>query len=378
MGSSLSLLLISVVCGIAGLLRLFRHKQLNLRGVLDAVAFGLVLPVIAAAVVAGVGVTDAISAVHALYLLLTVTVPLISAGVLISWKRSASETRSSGAVLIVPIITSLFALVGLYATHIEPRWLRIDEVAMEADIDIPIRIGVLADIQSPAVGAWEEKVFDELIAGDPDVVLIAGDMWQVPTGDISPADREPFDRLIRRLVQAVGPVFLVEGDHDRYRDLRDMAEATGAQLLLDEIAVIDIRGQSVAIAGLGLGAGGPWRVEAIAEIDTYNDEAFTILLSHRPETIHDLEREQRVDLIVSGHTHGGQVVLPLIGPLLYYPEVPRNVILGGLHELNDRPIYVSTGAGVRAGTAPQVRFGSRPSIGFIDVVPDPALTSAAP
>jgi predicted MPP superfamily phosphohydrolase len=154
--------------------------------------------------------------------------------------------------------------------------------------------------------------------------------------------------------------------------LRDLAEAAGAHLVLDEVVEIEVRGQRVAIGGLAVGDKGPWRARAIAELDSRNQsDTLTILLAHRPDVINDMDDDQHVDLIVAGHTHGGQVVLPFLGPLVYYPEIPRSVTVGGLHEIDGRPIYVSTGAGVRSNTAPQVRFGSRPSIGFIDVVPAP-------
>ena len=88
---------------------------------------------------------------------------------------------------------------------------------------------------------------------------------------------------------------------------------------------------------------------------------------HKPDAI-ELLHARPADLLVAGHTHGGQVSLPLIGPPLTLSSVPRHIAAGGLGELDGTPIYVSTGVGRERGNAPQLRFGVRPSIGIIDLV----------
>ena len=89
-----------------------------------------------------------------------------------------------------------------------------------------------------------------------------------------------------------------------------------------------------------------------------------ILLAHRPDVVRRLDRS-RVDLIVAGHTHGGQVQLPLVGPLTTASGVPRAVAAGGLHVLDGRRIYVSRGVGVERGQAPRLRIGAVPEVSLI-------------
>lgn len=68
---------------------------------------------------------------------------------------------------------------------------------------------------------------------------------------------------------------------------------------------------------------------------------------------------------MAGHIHGGQVVLPLVGPLLTFSDVPGAVARGGLHAVDGNPIYVSPGVGLEREQAPQVRFLSRPAVGIL-------------
>ena len=97
------------------------------------------------------------------------------------------------------------------------------------------------------------------------------------------------------------------------------------------------------------------------------DDVVTIALTHRPDIIAWLPG--RVDLIVTGHTHGGQIRLPFVGPLVTASSVPRHIAAGGLNDIDGHRIYVSTGVGLERSDAPQVRFGVRPSIGILDLVP---------
>jgi uncharacterized protein len=90
-----------------------------------------------------------------------------------------------------------------------------------------------------------------------------------------------------------------------------------------------------------------------------------IALAHRPDTVRRLAADTRVDLTVAGHTHGGQVQLPVVGPLTIASGVPRQVGAGGLHKLDGRWIYVSRGVGVERAQAPRLRLGAVPEVSLI-------------
>jgi predicted MPP superfamily phosphohydrolase len=81
----------------------------------------------------------------------------------------------------------------------------------------------------------------------------------------------------------------------------------------------------------------------------------------------DLEHDSGFDLVVAGHTHGGQVQLPLFGPAITLTGVPRHVAAGGQHEINGNLIYVSRGVGIERGQAPRLRFMCPPEIAILEL-----------
>jgi hypothetical protein len=96
-------------------------------------------------------------------------------------------------------------------------------------------------------------------------------------------------------------------------------------------------------------------------------EDFRIVLGHRPDVVSNLKANSRVDLVVAGHTHGGQIVVPGFGPLITLSDVPRKVAAGGLHQLQGNAIYVSRGVGCERHQAPRMRFFCPPEISILTI-----------
>ena len=138
-------------------------------------------------------------------------------------------------------------------------------------------------------------------------------------------------------------------------------------LLADEVIEFTHGEHTVHVGGLRTHSQGtPERAATIAALAAAPTADLTVLVSHRPDSVGEVDPGS-IDLVVAGHTHGGQIALPLIGALFTQSDLPRQVAGGGLHAVAGQPIYVSTGVGLERSKAPQVRFGVRPSVGLIEV-----------
>jgi predicted MPP superfamily phosphohydrolase len=91
-----------------------------------------------------------------------------------------------------------------------------------------------------------------------------------------------------------------------------------------------------------------------------------IAIGHAPDFVMQLAGGAPVDLVLAGHTHGGQVVLPFVGPPGISSRLPRR-FGGDVHDYRGIPVHVSRGVGMERGTAPQIRFLCPPEICVLDV-----------
>ena len=338
--------------------------------------------------VGGLAITgaDGFTLIHVVYVVGTVGVPL-AGGIVLLWARPRPWAVTAACVIALAV-----APIGLYATYVEPFWLKVDAVELAVDgVDEPIRIGVLADLQTTAIGDYERNAVERLLGFGPDIVVLPGDLYQFDADLLG--ERAPqFTQLIERIVDEVPLVYLVSGNTDTVAGLRQITAGTGARVLDNEIDTFGLKGVLVSIGGTTLfGDDAAARrmaarlagAEPAGGVQTGDGRAgdgqaesgraeVRILLGHKPDAI-ELVRATPVDLLVAGHTHGGQVSLPIFGPPLTLSNVPRHIAAGGLAELDGTPIYVSTGVGRERGNAPQLRLGVRPSIGIIDLVSGGAL-----
>ena len=304
---------------------------------------------------------DRFTVIHVVYLVLTIGIPMAGAIVLVFARER------SGIITALCIAALLAVPVGIYATHIEPFWLRTDSVELTVDgVKEPIRVGVLSDLQTTAIGSYENEAVDRLIEAAPDLVLVPGDLYQFDE-DVFDERAPRFSGVIQRLVDAASTVFLVSGNTDTVAGLRAITEGTGARVLDNEVETLVVNGNVVSVGGTTLFSDEREAQRVADQLSGDDSAAVRILLAHKPDAIELLDGRS-VDLLVSGHTHGGQVSLPLLGPPLTLSDVPRHVAAGGLHELDGTAVYVSTGVGRERDNAPQLRFGVRPSIGIIDLV----------
>lgn len=354
--------IVGVGSGLAGLSKKpVRWDSLFRACTVGAIGGGLALIV----TVAGTG-RDPLAYAHILYAVLAISVPIAALILLVS-------TRGSNLLRAVLILMMVPAPMAAYATYIEPFWLKTDRITVPVESEAAgLRIGVLADLQTTSIGSYENDAIDRLIEEQPDVVLIAGDVWELTPEEFEVRKPE-FAALLARLDTNVEHVVAVNGDHDNYLGIVDLAVGTDIIVLDNEVIELQSRGLRIRIAGLSIGGNDERLRGAIEQLPLGDSSITRVLLAHNPDSIFELPDNAGIDLVVAGHTHGGQINIPFFGPLVTATDkIPREVAAGGLHEVNGNRIYVSTGVGRVRDRAPQIRFGSRPSIGIIDFF-DPTI-----
>lgn len=343
-----------------------RGTRVGLARVAGAVVVTAVAVLAKLAVLLGAGLDPGFGVIHLVFLDLVVVLPLVGVAVLVL-RRGALRTRPVAGLALLALLA---APVGAYASFVEPFALRVERasvpVAPERGGTAPIRVGVLADIQTADVGRYERRAIDRLMQQRPDVIVIPGDLHQDEPAAFDREERE-LRALLARL-HAPGGVYMVEGDVDELGELRRVTRGTTVQVLANRIARTRVRDRNVTIGGLRLSwetAGARRVTRALARRP---GDDLRLLVSHRPDAADDPPAGPRIDLAIAGHTHGGQIQVPGFGPPLIASDVPRAVGAGGLHRMPGGPLlYVSRGVGVERGQAPRMRFGAPPEVSVLEV-----------
>jgi hypothetical protein len=292
-----------------------------------------------------------------------ITAPLVGLAVLIS--PILTQRRVTPLANCVGALVCLGAPVGLYATFYEPFNLKLETATVTLAAtragSAPIKIAVLADIQTENVTDYERNAVDRIMAKTPDIVLIPGDIFQ---GTDALFDRQ-FDALVDLLNRITVPAYMVDGDTDTIERLRRLEAETNVRLLDNQSVQTGIADRTVTIAGVDR-HGSIMARRIIQALESDPDERdIRILVSHAPDIAMNLEPDSRIDLVVVGHTHGGQVVIPFYGPPITFSRMPRNICAGDLHEFNGVQLYVSRGVGWEQAKAPRIRFLCPPEISLL-------------
>jgi predicted MPP superfamily phosphohydrolase len=264
-----------------------------------------------------------------------------------------------------------FGLFGVYveAYRIEPGELVVRRHVLRAPGRTAagtIRILHLTDIQTPAIGRHEEQAFAAGLAYRPDLVVLTGDYVQDALGEPT-EERAAYDlRLLLARLELQAPLGVYATEGDVGPPCREVFARSIVRCLTDESALVRLpAGDTLKLIGLSRGRGRERNPAWLGRMLDGGPRAdHTIVISHAPDFVDALPR--KVDLVLAGHTHGGQFVLPFFGPLVTASRLPRRYA-GGLNDYRGTPLHVSRGVGMERGFAPPVRFLCPPEICVLDV-----------
>ena len=247
-----------------------------------------------------------------------------------------------------------------YGFFLEAHWLRLRRVrvslpGLPSHLD-GFRLALLTDLHRSDLVAQEQigRAVDLALRAEPDLVLLGGD-YVTGSASFASSCAEELARL-----RAPAGVYGCLGNHDHWTDPASVAEALAGA----GVQVLRNRGVEAA-PGLWLAAvDDVW--EEQADLDAALEEAppgaTVVLLAHEPDFADVAAADGRVSLQLSGHSHGGQVRLPLLGPpvLPYLAERYSD----GLYRVGGMWLYVSRGVGL---VSPPVRFNCRPEVAVVEL-----------
>lgn len=318
-----------------------------------SVAFGLISAVFAGTLLAAWLQRDSFHLIRLYAFLFFLHLPLlllIGAGILSGTARRSALLLAVAAVLLLGLAADAFL--------IEPRWIEVTRVRIESvKLDRPVRVAVVADLQTDRIGAYERRTLQRVMRERPDLVLLTGDYIQESDPDLRAAQGAELRTLLLRIgFGAPLGVYAVRGNVER-NDWIAMFAGTPVTPM-ERTARLDLG--VLRLTGLALGDS----FDPFLQIGA--SDRFEVLFGHAPDFALG---SVRADLLVAGHTHGGQVRLPFLGPLIRFSRVPAPWAAGVTRLDDGGVLVVSRGIGMERTNAPRLRILCRPEIVFIDCVP---------
>ena len=231
------------------------------------------------------------------------------------------------------------------------------------------RIAHISDLHNAKIGEENSKLLELLANAEPDIIVITGDII-----DSYHTDVEVSLKFVEKAVE-IAPCYYVTGNHEArlskeiYLDFEEKMEGFGVVVLHDEMISIEQEGKNISLGGIddSLFASKHYDISYSNLSDyiegLFTEDDFQILLSHRPEKFQDYV-DAGVNLVFSGHAHGGQFRLPFVGGLVapnqgLFPEYDA-----GLFSEDGTNMMVSRGIG---NSIIPIRFNNRPEVILVEL-----------
>ena len=267
------------------------------------------------------------------------------------------------------ILPALAILVALALIALDERLILRTYTVVSPKLTAEVRLAVVTDFHSSDNA---DDVVAMVTSCAPDAVLMVGDMFDDDTAN------RPTERTLSlmRQLSAQYPCYYVSGNHEAWTGEMDalyqQTEEAGVTVLRMSSGVLTVRGQRIALCGIPdpyemVFSGAPDTEEQLRQaLEDVDSADFTVLLAHRPELLAKYAQFP-LDLVVSGHAHGGQVRIPGVLNGLYAPNqgwFPK--LAGGAYTQDGTTLIVSRGLAVRTWLP---RIFNRPEVVLVRCVP---------
>ena len=281
---------------------------------------------------------------------------------------AAKKKKKTIALAVIAVLVALVVWTSWGNTALQLNAYTISSEELPDAFD-GYRIAHVSDLHNAEMGDDNEKLLAMLRAAEPDMIAITGDMIDSRNTDVDVA------LAFAEKAMQIAPCYYVTGNHEarvsEYDELKAGLEACGVIVLENERMQIEMSGEFITILGVDdpsfntdylFGDSASVVSNTLAEIST-EDDAFTVLLSHRPE-LFDTYADSGMNLVLSGHAHGGQFRLPFVGGLVAPNQGVFPKYDSGIFTENATNMIVSRGIG---NSLLPFRFNNRPEVILVEL-----------
>lgn len=235
--------------------------------------------------------------------------------------------------------TILFVVFALY-NHIQISKFYINRLRLYSNkLTKPLKITQITDFHSNT-SINLDKLFIDIKEFNPDIIAITGDLIDHKTTDFNAAIR-----ILKESKKITQKVFFVNGNHEignlKYREFLKVLNDNEIIILDDNSYSLELNDNRIKLFGASFYAE---ERDYKRLFDEINGEDYNILLSHSPNRPIKYLNEN-TDLILSGHTHGGQIRLPFVGGILIPGQKLMPKYDKGVFEIGDTTLYIDSGLG---------------------------------
>lgn len=277
-------------------------------------------------------------------------------------------------ILIILVVLLLMCLTSLWLSY---NYLTISNfIVKNSKITKAFRIVLISDLHDHQFGNGNKKLVKRIKEQSPDFIVMDGDMLNGNS-----ENDEVIVTLVNKLSE-IAPVYYSYGNHEYYYidaghdDLQQNLENAGATVMNYQIIDTEVNGNSIRLGGLyeyGFETGMQSEednAQAISYLEKLvNTDRYLIMCAHRPESFYcwNWADTWGLDLVLSGHLHGGQVIIPGIGGLYssldgFFPRYDY-----GQYKLGNSDMLITRGLSSNRKVLP--RFNNPPEIVVVDVTP---------
>jgi predicted MPP superfamily phosphohydrolase len=273
---------------------------------------------------------------------------------------------TEAGLLLTTAINLIITAISAYATWVEPFRITVTRAELHSPKlagQIPVRLLHISDLHVERVALRERELLRLVGVLAPDAIVITGDYINLSRVHDAGAQAEARQLLADLCALARCPVYAITGSPpvDLPDIVPDVFEGVPINWLLDTSRDVQINGQCLRLVGLSCQRERSLDVPQLRRLlaDDHSD-AFTLLLYHSPDLMPEAV-DLGVDLYLCGHTHGGQIRLPLFGALITSSQFWKRYEMGRYEE-GGTTLYVSRGLGMEGLGTPRARFLAPPEI----------------